>query len=277
MARLAQGVESALDCLLVLRPDEKRSIKVEPARAFIARTAYRPLDGRRRLAIIDDADLLEVGAQNALLKVLEEPPPGTCFVLVSSRADALLPTILSRCPRVRFGPLSTGDVVRVLTRDHGWDPAGAVRAAALGMGSVGRAVSLAEGGGREARDVALATLTAVSQARGPAGRLAAAKVLTGKAEGDSGRKKGSDGVSRAVLADRIDAVGALLRDVQVVSSRADGRWLVSSDLAADLTALAGDFDRRRVVRAFAAVDRARAALDRNASPKVVADWLVLQV
>ena len=65
--------------------------------------------------------------------------------------------------------------------------------------------------------------------------------------------------------------------MHVVSSRADARWLASADLAADVAALAGGFDSSRVVRAFTAVDRARAALDRNASPKVVADWLALQL
>jgi DNA polymerase-3 subunit delta' len=276
--RLAQGADSVLDCLLVLGPDEKRSIKVDPTRAFIGRCGYRPLDGKRRLAVIDEADSLEVSAQNALLKVLEEPPTGTCFVLVSSRPDALLPTILSRCPRLRFGPLTTAELAGVLSRDHDIEPAAASRAAALADGSVGRALSLvSRGGPREARDVALATLAAVVRAGGPAARLGAARQLVAKGGGESGRKKGGDAVSRGVLADRLEAVGALLRDVQVVSSRADGRWMASSDLAADLTALAGDFDPQRVVRAFAAVERARAALERNASPKVVADWLVLQL
>ena len=85
------------------------------------------------------------------------------------------------------------------------------------------------------------------------------------------------GVSRAVLTERIDALGAILRDVEVVSARAEARWLASADLAADVAALAGGFAPGRAARAFAAVDRARAALERNASPKVVADWLALQL
>jgi hypothetical protein len=84
-------------------------------------------------------------------------------------------------------------------------------------------------------------------------------------------------VSRAVLADRLEALGALLRDVQVLSSRADDRWLASADLSADLAEVARLVDGRRAGRAFAAVDRARAALERNASPKVVADWVALQL
>jgi DNA polymerase-3 subunit delta' len=276
-ARLREGVLSALDCFIALVPDEKRSIKVDPTRAFIERTGYRPLDGRRRLAVVDEAEQLEVSAQNALLKVLEEPPPGTAFVLVTSRPDALLPTIRSRCPRVRFGTLSSAEVAAVLEQRHGMSEAAARAAAALGAGSPGAALSLASGRTRESRAVALATLRAVGAGRGAGERLLAAKALAGKGETDSVRKKGGDGVSRAVLADRLEALGALLRDVQVVSSRADDRWLTAADLADDLAGLARQFDGRRAGRAFTAVDRALAALERNASPKVVADWLALQL
>lgn len=276
-ARQREGGGSAVDCFVVLAPDEKRSIKVEPTRAFIERTGYRPLDGRRRLALIDDADQLEPSSQNALLKVLEEPPPGTVFVLVTARPDALLQTIRSRCPRVRFGTLSTAEVVRVLSERHGLSDTEARTAAALGGGSPGLALSMRAGRSSEARAVALAALRAMVEARGPAGRLAAAKALVGKAEGESGRKKGGDGVSRAVLGDRLEALGALLRDVQVLSSRADDRWVAAADLADDLAGVARLVDGRRAGRAFAAVDRARAALERNASPKVVADWLAVQL
>ena len=53
--------------------------------------------------IIDDADALLPEAQNALLKTLEEPPPASVFILVTSRPDVLLPTVRSRCQRLRFG------------------------------------------------------------------------------------------------------------------------------------------------------------------------------
>ncbi len=59
-----------------------------------------------KVFIVDEAELLDADAQNAMLKTLEEPPPGTVVVLVTSREDRLLPTIRSRCQRVSFGPLS---------------------------------------------------------------------------------------------------------------------------------------------------------------------------
>jgi hypothetical protein len=169
-------------------------------------------------------------------------------------------------------------VVTALVRDRGVDPEDARRAASLSGGSLGAAAYQIAGSAREVRDLALAVLSEAVRSESPASRLGAARTLVSKvADERGGRKKGGDGVSRAVLADRLEAIGAILRDVQVVSSRADARWVASADRAADVAALAGGFDANRVARAFAAVDRARAALDRNASPKVVADWLALQL
>jgi DNA polymerase-3 subunit delta' len=70
--------------------------------SHVAQTSYLR---RGKVYIIDEAELLDDVGQNALLKTLEEPPPGTYIVLVTTREDRLLPTIRSRCQRVAFGPL----------------------------------------------------------------------------------------------------------------------------------------------------------------------------
>ena len=68
--------------------------------------AFRtPVRGQGKVFVIDEAELLEAEAQNALLKTLEEPPPRTYLVLLTTRLDRLLPTIRSRCQQVAFGPL----------------------------------------------------------------------------------------------------------------------------------------------------------------------------
>jgi DNA polymerase-3 subunit delta' len=78
--------------------------------------AYRtPVEGYAKVFIIDEAELLEPIAQNALLKTLEEPPAATFFFLITSRPDRLLPTIRSRCHLVRFNRLSDQDMASFLT------------------------------------------------------------------------------------------------------------------------------------------------------------------
>jgi DNA polymerase-3 subunit delta' len=274
--RLAEGVETGLDCFRVLQPDEKGSIKIDPVRALIAACAYRPFDGRRRLVVLDDADALEVAAQNALLKVLEEPPPATVLVLLTTRPDALLPTIRSRCPRLRFGPLAVRDIVAFLVERRGAVERDARAAAARADGSIARALADLEGDPGDARRVAAQVLGMVAGSSAVTGRLAAAQVLIARAEGGKG-KKGTAAATRAEVAGRLQAMAALLRDLEVLSAGAGDRWLANADLDRELGRLARAFDGDRAVRGFASLDRALDALDRNVGPKNVADWIALEL
>ena len=70
--------------LFTLAPDDKASIKIDVVRDVLSRTGFKPFEGQRRVVIIREADALEPQAQNALLKSLEEPPPGTIFILTTS-------------------------------------------------------------------------------------------------------------------------------------------------------------------------------------------------
>jgi hypothetical protein len=82
---------------------------------------------------------------------------------------------------------------------------------------------------------------------------------------------------REALARRLRAMSSLVRDLGVLGSDADLRWLANGDLRSGLEALRPAWDRERALRAFAVVDRALAALERNASAKVVADWLAVEL
>ncbi|MEZ5708923.1 MAG: DNA polymerase III subunit delta' [Blastomonas sp.] len=94
--------------------DLARNIKVDQIRQLIRRLTMRPSLSDRRAIIIDPADLMERNAANALLKSLEEPPPGTFFFLVSHNPGGLLPTIRSRCLTLGFAPLDDGDMAQAI-------------------------------------------------------------------------------------------------------------------------------------------------------------------
>lgn len=94
-------------------------ITVEATRGLKKFFAFRPADGGRRVVIVDCADELNINAANALLKMLEEPPEHTTFLLVSHMPSRLLPTIRSRCRRLSCAPLGNPDVAAIL---HGIDP-----------------------------------------------------------------------------------------------------------------------------------------------------------
>jgi DNA polymerase III subunit delta' len=250
--------------VLVLAPGDTGTIKVDQVREVIERTGYRPFEGRRRVVIVDDADAMLGEAQNALLKTLEEPPAGSMFVLVTSRSDLLLPTVRSRCQRLRFGRLAADDVAAVLVKSHGYSRADAQAAAAAADGSVGDAL---EGGLDEyigAREAAVEVLQGLAGSNDPRRRLDSAKTLAGGGDRDEVRL-------------RLRALASILRDLAAVGSKVDERYLANADMLGVLGRLVGAFDRVRVSNAFAAIDRALEAIDRNASPKIVADWLAFQL
>ena len=269
--RIGRGVHADV---MMIAPGDTGAIKIDQIREATERAAYRPFEGRRRVVIIDDADALVIEAQNALLKTLEEPPSASVFVLVSARSDMLVPTVRSRCQRLQFGRLTAAEVAALLMRAHGYNEENARAAAAAADGSVGRA--LAEGSSESAlaRDAAARVLRAVSAPSDPRRRLDSAKALAAR----PGGKGSGPGADRHALAMRLRALGSLLRDLEVLSTRANEGLLANADLRPGLLALTQAFDGDRTVRAFSAVDRALGALvERNASPKVVADWLVFQL
>jgi DNA polymerase-3 subunit delta' len=262
--RIARGVHADV---LLIEPGDTGSIKVDQVRDGVERTGYRPFEGRRRVVIIDDADALMITAQDALLKTLEEPPPASVFVLVTSRPDVLLPTVRSRCHRLRFGRLAPADVAAVLMAEHQYSEADAYAAASAADGSLGAALEESAEGWVDAREAAAGLLDSVATSSDPRRRLEGAKALTG-ARGPSDREE---------MARRLHALSSILRDLGVLLSRADERCLANADLRPLLERLQRSFDGDRALRAFSAVDRALSALERNASPKVVADWLAFQI
>src|SRR6185295_3557448 len=229
--RIARGMHPDV---IIVEPGDNGSIKVDQIREVIERTGYRPFEGRRRAVIVDQADAMMAPAQNALLKTLEEPPPSSVFMLVTTRPDMLLATVRSRCPVLRFQ-------------------------------SAGQATI-----DTDAREIASDVLTQVAASEDPGRRMDAAKDLMAKT-GAGGRS------DREQLASHLHAMAALLRDVEVLATRADAGVLANADARADLDRLTKSFGGERGMRAFTAVDKALTALDENANAKIVADWLVLQL
>jgi DNA polymerase-3 subunit delta' len=90
------------DYFVAEREEGARDFKIAAVRALIARSALRPLRASSKLFVVADAETMNEDAQNALLKTLEEPPPGTVIVLVASAPERLLPTIRSRAQAVTF-------------------------------------------------------------------------------------------------------------------------------------------------------------------------------
>jgi DNA polymerase-3 subunit gamma/tau len=110
---LAIAAATSLD---VIEMDAASNNSVDDIRDLRERVAYAPVSGRHKVYILDEAHMLSSQAWNAFLKTLEEPPPRTIFVLATTEAQKVLPTVVDRCHRFDFGRPTAEQIARVLTR-----------------------------------------------------------------------------------------------------------------------------------------------------------------
>jgi DNA polymerase III subunit gamma/tau len=100
----------------VIEMDAASNNSVDDIRDLRERVAYAPVSGRHKVYILDEAHMLSPQAWNAFLKTLEEPPPRTIFVLATTEAQKVLPTVVDRCHRFDFGRPTVEQVTTVLQR-----------------------------------------------------------------------------------------------------------------------------------------------------------------
>ena len=129
----------------VILPEGKASIGVEQARAANQAAAMAPMEGKRKVIVIDEASTLTDAASNALLKTLEEPSASTVFIVVAESEEDLPPTIGSRCRTVHFGRVRPDDLsIALQARGVNAEQAGQV--ASISGGRPGLAIALAAEG-----------------------------------------------------------------------------------------------------------------------------------
>jgi DNA polymerase-3 subunit delta' len=136
-----------------------RNISVAQVRELGEFLSLTPALSPWRVAVIDTVDELEASGANALLKILEEPPPNTIFFLVSHASGRLLPTIRSRCRRLDFLKLDDDAMTSILeARAPGLSAPERQKIIAMSFGSAGRALAFAELDLAKLEDAALAIL-----------------------------------------------------------------------------------------------------------------------
>ncbi|MFC1621618.1 ATP-binding protein [Candidatus Omnitrophota bacterium] len=131
--------------VFIIYPERKAgSIKIEKIREMIYQASLKPYEAKKRICIVSDAEAMTLEAQNALLKLLEEPPQNHIFILTASNASALLPTVLSRCKVLKFYSLGH-DMIQEFLKAQDMEEKEAMLFSHMAMGSLGRAMELKEG------------------------------------------------------------------------------------------------------------------------------------
>ncbi|MBI5903287.1 MAG: DNA polymerase III subunit delta' [Deltaproteobacteria bacterium] len=215
---------------------------------------YR-IDGGKKAVVVDYAERLMPQAANAFLKTLEEPPPGSVIMLITSRPSDLLPTILSRCQRINFRPLPDDAVSAVLVSERGVEKGAAQAVARLSCGSISKALRYVDEGAHESRREILRRLTALAAA-----------------DTDELLKFAEDLSKMDGLPEMLEFMKGWYRD-RLVTREGAGHLVVNGDIS-DFIAQGGDEDAAILLGSFAAIEKARRDIT---PPRYLNKQLVMEV
>jgi len=283
----ASGPDKLADALEEARAAELAARRADPWRASVPSDSVgiylaqvqtirrlaqpRPALGKAKIFLIADAEHLvpqesSQEAANALLKLLEEPPPATTFILTACGPNTLLPTIRSRLLPIRLRPLPEDDIVHILTTQRGTDLPTAQTAARLAEGSIGRALGFLPVDGEpgpleQLRQQARELLEAIAAPTTPP-RLAAAHAV---------QPTGARGVFTEVL----DALSTWLRDLAATANGAEDR-VANRDALELLRRLHQRLPAAAHAshRALLALEEAQTMAQGNVNPQLTMAWLL---
>ena len=212
-------------------------------RHLIGELALLPVEGGARVAMVEQAHRINDDAQNALLKMLEEPPAGVTIVLCADEEDCLLPTVRSRCVRVRLGPVAGREIQRWLGDLGAADAPSAARFARLAGGCPGLALAYASApeAARLRGEIARGLLDLLAAGRHE--RLTSVRTLMSSAAAleaalEAGRKAAAGGDAAVAEAGtgaagrRRKPAAAVAAAAQPKNARADGEAEGSAELTA---------------------------------------------
>jgi DNA polymerase-3 subunit delta' len=228
-------------------------------RDLVSDLALLPVEGGARVAIIEAAHRMSEDAQSALLKTLEEPPAGTTILLCADDEERLLPTIRSRCTRIRLGPLGIRDVEAVLAARGVADAPTAARLARITDGRPGHAIAfaLAPAAATIRGEIARSLLDLLGA--GLTARLSGIRELAGRAA-ELGRELDA-GAERAATIDAGDALDVRGRGSRPgAAARAGRRSTGSVEVAAEPAADGSEVPPDAPTARVPAAERRRAAL-----------------
>lgn len=247
------------DFYLLTAEEAGKDIKIEQVKEMAKQAAFAPVLSEHKVCIIDDAGQMTAEAANSLLKLLEEPPPGWLFILITQQAERLLPTVLSRVVRLRFDAPDSSAVQQIL-KAKGITQNTQVLAALAG-GSPGRALSYNQADIFAIRREALDLLKKLPL-QNPFGYIAAL-----------GWGEKYDRAAALLLTEQFIY---LLRDVLLLQSGAGGQ-LYNTDIMAGLDGIAADWPLHTARQGVNAAQEAWQNINKNVSAKNVLEALVLKL
>jgi DNA polymerase-3 subunit delta' len=242
-------------------------IKIERVRELCHTLSMKPYEAGLRVVIMEEAQAMNPESSNALLKMLEEPPDRTVFILTAPTPDDLLPTIASRCQTIRFHPLPQARVAAMLQERYGISPEDADALAILATGSPGRIDT-----GRSAERQAW-----IRRRRWILGRLAEMLTRSGRDLPVSSLLAVAERLSRkkAAVDGMLDIIKTWLRDLVVCRHCPDRVY--HQEALNEIQRISFTFTEKSLLSKIEAVDAAQRDLRSNANIRLTLEVMVLQL
>jgi len=232
-------------------------IKVDQIRRLGKSLILKPHQGKKRVVIISGAQDMNPGAGATLLKMLEEPGANDMFILTTISASDLLPTIVSRCHRIRFNPISSSSLAGLIINHKGISPEHAEKIAVMANGSFTRAVSLCETGWIKRREWIITEISSLDFR--PMGLVMAfAEKLSRNSES---------------IGESFEIILSFLRDVMI--GKHDPSKIINKDMAGPIIKLSEISATDDIMRKIRLIGVAQNKINKNANVRLALEELFI--
>ncbi len=254
-------IQHASHADLIFVKAEGQFIRIDAVREIQERMKFRPLEGRWRTVIIDEADKMNDHAANALLKTLEEPSASNILMLISSRPYSMLATIISRCRHMRFNPLPVTAVARYLIEQKGMDQQKSAMLAGLSGGSIGRALEL-DAEDISALRVEIMQLLLNAKKEDPISLLNLASNL---------------GQDKKKIKQGLDIISSCFRDALIFKETRRNEMLINADKSSFINVLAGNLSGSQILQNISLISKAWETIEQNVNKTLTLETMAFKL
>jgi DNA polymerase-3 subunit delta' len=235
-------------------------IKIDQIRRMQEQISYTLYEGKHKVVILNKIERLNPQSSNCLLKTLEEPPPHTTLILLTSAPYQVLSTLRSRCQRLMFQPLPIELIAKLLQEKGGDENDKLNLIASLAGGSLGKAIQWMEAGALQEREELFEKINHLN-------KCFITEIF------DLAASLGED---KAGLLKRLELLKLWIRDLLIFKATDQSRYLINRDLVKKVTTLASQLSWSNLFKKAAIVDEVQSALLSNVNPRLAMETMLLK-
>jgi DNA polymerase-3 subunit delta' len=241
---------------------EGDSIKINQIRKMQEQVSYTSYEGHHKIVLIDKAERMNIQSSNCLLKTLEEPPPHTVLILLTSVPYQLPSTVRSRCQRVMFQPLPEALIEEALQEKCGGEEGEKIQLiVSLAGGSLGKALRWMESGLLQERKELLETLSLLHTCS-PTALFKCAELL---------------GEDKEVVREKLDVIRWWLRDLLLLKATSQANHIINKDLTREACAAASRLSWFNIFEKAQMINEVQTAVHSNVNVRLAMETMLFKL